>query len=729
MTTARTPASTHAQLPGEVEQFFDTYKPLLLDTAAWAQAKRTVLSCVRAVQPQTVYAARDYAQALLHYLAGPSGWDRTSAPDLAELLTDERVRDAYADPALGKLSTRRGRTFALKALARSAGYQEPRQPQHPPVELALDGPTLFFPALEPRERTDDLEAARRTIDRYTPRRSTLDADRWTRAAEVVRAAASAAAPRNTYDAGRVLSALAGFVGDPIVWDGRQAPDMLELLRLPVIAGHVQRVRFGSENSRRGRQQTLHEVGRALGTVVEVGSRQPQALPYDPFVMALGQTAVPLTAVAAARAMTSPAPTSKLNLDRAAKDFVEARDVAARQYGTGTVWAVSALVALTEVTSKPLGVTVNTSHDTGPMPKSTSRPKSRRARLAAAKEARTRAERAASLDAAPELALADEPDVDKSIRNAIAAYMPARKTDRGVWETNRVLAERLVLAYEPTSHRNAQNICAFVRPFLAWHATFGGRDANIPLTIDGLLTPERIEEYLTASGWSDGSKSGARSVLRRIHRNLYPHRAPVTLAHQRMAPPYSSEECATLVRQAWHQPTEKSQRRLAFIIALSLGAGLDAEDLRHVQRQHIESVDVDGRTVYVVTVTGRNARSRTVPVRAEYVPLLERALSAHDTTEGLTSNDLLVANATTTVNVVSRHLRDAKGNALTFQVKTNRLRHTWLVAAMTSPVSLADLLQAAGLKSARSFTDLLEHCPPADPAKVALALAAYDESRA
>lgn len=729
MTTALTPASTHAHLPKEVEQFLGTYKPRLLGTEAWAWAKECVLSCVRAARPQTVVAARLQTQALVHYLAGPSGWDRSSAPDLAELLGEDRVRDAYVDPALGARNTRRARTDALGTLARAAGHRSPRELHYPPVELAFDGPTISFPALEERGRTDDLRAAERTISGYTPRPSSLDADRWARAGEAVRSAATAASPRHSRDATRLLTALTGFLGDPIVWDGSQTPDMSALLRVPVITGHLQRTRFNSVNSRGGRRQALHEVGRALETVVAAQPLQHPTFTYDPFLMALATTAIPLSAVAEARLKSSPAPTSKLNFDRAAEDFANARDVAARQLGTGTVWAVSALVALTEVTSKPLGVTVNTSHEAGLMPESTARPKSRRARLAAAKEARMRAERAADLDAAPALALAAEPDVDDSIRDAISAYKPLRKEDRAAWETNRALAEQLVLAYKPSSRRNAQNICAFVRPFLAWHATLGGRDASVPLTIDGLLGPERIEDYVNASGWSDGSKGGARSVLRRIHRNLYPHRAPVSLAHQRMAPPYSAEECASLVRQAWHQPNAKSQRRLAFIIALSLGAGLDAEDLRHVERRHVEPVQVGGRTVFVVTVAGRNARSRTVPVRAEYVPLLQRALDSHDAAADLSGEDLLVANATTTVNVVSRHLRDAKGNALTFQVKTNRLRHTWLVSVMSSPVSLADLLQAAGLRSARSFTDLLEYCPPADPAQVALALAAYDEARA
>lgn len=57
-----------------------------------------------------------------------------------------------------------------------------------------------------------------------------------------------------------------------------------------------------------------------------------------------------------------------------------------------------------------------------------------------------------------------------------------------------------------------------------------------------------------------------------------------------------------------------------------------------------------------------------------------------------------------------------------QVAVNRLRATWLVALMCSPVPLAVLLRAAGLRSARSLVDLLSHCPAADDEQVARLLA-------
>jgi hypothetical protein len=56
------------------------------------------------------------------------------------------------------------------------------------------------------------------------------------------------------------------------------------------------------------------------------------------------------------------------------------------------------------------------------------------------------------------------------------------------------------------------------------------------------------------------------------------------------------------------------------------------------------------------------------------------------------------------------------------IEASRLRNTWLVAAMCAALPMADLLRAAGLRSARTIGDLLPYCPDADPAVIAAVLA-------
>ena len=128
-----------------------------------------------------------------------------------------------------------------------------------------------------------------------------------------------------------------------------------------------------------------------------------------------------------------------------------------------------------------------------------------------------------------------------------------------------------------------------------------------------------------------------------------------------------------------------------------------------------SLFLDGEGV--VHVPGGGPRARTVPIRHAYVPLIERALAGH-ADAGLRKTDLVVANCPAAVNVATPTLdRIASADGVRHRIQTARLRHTWLVAAMCAPVSMADLMQAAGIRSARTLTELLEHCPTPEPAQV------------
>ena len=250
-------------------------------------------------------------------------------------------------------------------------------------------------------------------------------------------------------------------------------------------------------------------------------------------------------------------------------------------------------------------------------------------------------------------LPDPATVPPAIRSAVEAFEPNRAR-RPVWSANRDLAMRLVYAYGPSNPRNAANIASYLSHYLTWAAGRDGRDPAQPLALGELLAADDVEAFLDASTWQGPSQSSSRSVLRRLARNLRPHAAPLRLAHAKPGAPYTPAECAAFVRLAWHQPTPTRQRRLAFIVGLGLGAGLDALDLRQLAADHFETVTVAGRDLLVVHVPGQGPRARTVVVRDEYVPLVRRALDAH-TAAGLGGADLVVANCPTAVNVATATL--------------------------------------------------------------------------
>lgn len=227
---------------------------------------------------------------------------------------------------------------------------------------------------------------------------------------------------------------------------------------------------------------------------------------------------------------------------------------------------------------------------------------------------------------------------------------------------------------------------------------------------------------------------ARSVYRRIARNLQPEALPAKLPHPKPGAPYTETECAQFITLAWHQPSKVFEPRIAFIIGLGLGAGLDAVDFRHLTAAHLEKVAIDGHDVFLVHVPGVGLKARTVAVRSRYVPLIQRALAAHERA-GLGPGDLVVSTCPTAINVTSPALASIRvAGEYSVRITTARLRHTWLVAAMTAPISFADLMSAAGLRSARNLTELLEHCPTPDPShavqvQAELAQIAYEAGQA
>lgn len=177
----------------------------------------------------------------------------------------------------------------------------------------------------------------------------------------------------------------------------------------------------------------------------------------------------------------------------------------------------------------------------------------------------------------------------------------------------------------------------------------------------------------------------------------------------------------MTRLCRNQPTATKRRQLSIVLSLSLGAGLDGRDLRGVRASDItEHVLPDGRTVLVVQVRGD--RPRTVVVRTQYAALLREALAAHHQARR-GKNGLLLGKDLGRRNVTGPAI-DKAVTATGFDVdlSVNRLRSTWLVACLTAGVPLPALLPAAGLRSARTITDLLAYCP-APPAEQVTALLA------
>lgn len=319
----------------------------------------------------------------------------------------------------------------------------------------------------------------------------------------------------------------------------------------------------------------------------------------------------------------------------------------------------------------------------------------------------------------------EPVLSAELAATMEGWAP-RNVSSQTWLAVSVAVNTALAAYRPPSARVLANGRSVIVAFALWLHTRPERTATGDLTAVEFCTDGVVDAYLAGplSGTPDASRATVRSVLRRVVRGLAPGSVPEPIAYQPVQPPYSPAECAGFVLMAQHQPTDVLRRTLSALVALGLGAGLGAEDQRAVAPCHIRDVNLGANgPALVVDVPG--PRARTVVMRAAYQPLLRDALALHakaglgaTTPLGGTNPD-----RKNSANGLAARAVTATGTGV--DVSVARLRTTWLVACMSAPVPLGALLHASGLRTPRTFTDLLPYCPAPDPDAVAAVLRSFD----
>lgn len=221
----------------------------------------------------------------------------------------------------------------------------------------------------------------------------------------------------------------------------------------------------------------------------------------------------------------------------------------------------------------------------------------------------------------------------------------------------------------------------------------------------VFTTDLIDEYLRLgmAGAGDSLRAERRRRLLALATAVNPGpTAPARMTpigHRAIKPPYTPAELAVIARVCRTQPTEAKRRDLSVVVTLGAGAGLDSVDFRGVYTDHIDDLGEQGIQVHV-----QDPRPRIVPVRRPLEDLLRSAV------QGRRSGELLLGEKADRRNTAAR----AVENAALYNVphiEPARLRATWLADLMTDTVPIGLLLQAAGLRSARTLVDLMPHLGP------------------
>lgn len=251
--------------------------------------------------------------------------------------------------------------------------------------------------------------------------------------------------------------------------------------------------------------------------------------------------------------------------------------------------------------------------------------------------------------------------------------------------------------------------------LATWAHANGRDLAWTALMDHAVIADfaRVEH----TGCSTTTIAHRCDRLRRLAARLNPGPNAIpqipSTAHAAVKPPYTDAEMAHILRVTATQPRPVTRRKLAAIVGLARGAGATSADLCIIRARDINDRDADGIDV---TLNGLTV-PRTVTVRRAYEDLVRAGVN------GLHPSALVVATGggRNTVNHVLAHAVDLSDNGPA--IETARLRTTWIADLMCTPLPLHVLLTAAGLKSARTVSEIHTHLAahPEDYAAAAAAL--------
>lgn len=228
------------------------------------------------------------------------------------------------------------------------------------------------------------------------------------------------------------------------------------------------------------------------------------------------------------------------------------------------------------------------------------------------------------------------------------------------------------------------------------------DRGRPLEVPAVLTTAFIDEYVRVGMADDDRHLRAERRRRLLALATAANPGPdvparlTPIGHSAIKPCYSPAEMATILRVSRVQPSAGRQRDLAIVVALGAGAGLDSVDMRHLRTDHVEDLADRGILVHV-----QGPRPRVVPLRAPFEDLLRAAVA------GLDDGQLLLGRKEDRRNTAARATERAALHKVP-HIEPARLRATWLADLMTDAVPVALILQAAGLKSARTLVELHPH---------------------
>lgn len=290
-----------------------------------------------------------------------------------------------------------------------------------------------------------------------------------------------------------------------------------------------------------------------------------------------------------------------------------------------------------------------------------------------------------------------PELPNKLAEMLAGYVPVDIAP-ATWDAIRSVHAEVMARSGLVGVDSFRKHLGVVAKYLAYRIEQG-----MGIGIEQAFTVAEIDAYyLHGLTGSDRTRNDYRSRLGKLAARVNPGAGTPaqipTLGHRSVRPPYTAGEEAAIRRAALRQRNPIVGQRLSAIVGLCGGAGLDATDLRHL---HVRDITDHGDAGIHVAVPGDRARS--VWVRRTYEPVVRHGIAQMGPDRLVIGTKADRRNVTTGV-IARAELYDVA------ELDASRLRSTWLTWLLTRPVPIQVILDASGLKSARTLTELIAFLP-------------------
>ena len=248
-------------------------------------------------------------------------------------------------------------------------------------------------------------------------------------------------------------------------------------------------------------------------------------------------------------------------------------------------------------------------------------------------------------------------------------------------------------------------CTAASAYLLWRCR-----EHLSLAVADAMTFEAVDQfYLRGLGeMTARSKNDYRTRLHGLAGRVNPGLTAPTIVTQGYAvvrPGYTAVDVAAISRVALRLHPPLARRKLCAIVGFCLGGGLDPTELSHLTPSAVQD---NGPAGIKVRVPG--ARARVVMIRRDFEGMVRIGL------EGVPPSSPLLGRIKGRSGAVSAAIE--KMDLYDCPTVTgSRLRTTWLSWLLTQSVPLNVIMAAAGLKSARTLTDLMAQLPTVDPTEL------------